>query len=145
PAPGDVGDLIQGNFIGMYLIYPVNSNTGAPLPAPNTVLLVGQGNWQQGVILGCANATLGGTEPQANNVISGNGGEGVLIVPGGSGNQVLGNQIGIIGPSINGRYFQVGNSGDGVSIESAGNPAVTSSIIYASSNIIGGAAVGAGN
>ena len=29
------GDLIEGNFIGASLLYPVDSITGAPLPAPN--------------------------------------------------------------------------------------------------------------
>ena len=34
PDPTDVGDLIQGNFIGPYLAYPVDQTTGAPLPSP---------------------------------------------------------------------------------------------------------------
>ena len=37
PNPTDVGDLIQGNFIGEYLIYPVNPETGIALPSPETV------------------------------------------------------------------------------------------------------------
>ncbi len=45
------------------------------------------------------NATVGGTDPQDANVICGNGAQGVLIEPGASGNQVLGNQIGVVGPS----------------------------------------------
>ena len=44
----------------------------------------------------------------------------MLIEPGASGNQVLGNQIGVAGPSINGLYFQAGNGSDGVAIESSG-------------------------
>ena len=34
PSPTDVGDLIQGNSIGEYLAYPVDSQTGVPLPSP---------------------------------------------------------------------------------------------------------------
>ena len=64
PSTTDVGDLIQGNFIGEYLAYPVDPNTGIALPTPDTVELIGQGNTQQGAILGSLNATLGGTEPQ---------------------------------------------------------------------------------
>ena len=90
PSPTDVGDLIQGNFIGEYLAYPVDPHTGVALPAPNNVELIGLGNTQQGVVLGSRNATVGGTDPQDNNVIAGNGTQGVLIEPGASGNQVLG-------------------------------------------------------
>ena len=105
PGPTAVGDLIQGNSIGEYLAYPVDSLTGLPLPSPNTVALAGLGNTQQGIVLGSANATVGGIEPQDANVICGNGAQGVLIEPGASGNQVLGNQIGVVGPSTSGLLF----------------------------------------
>ncbi len=145
PNPGDVGDLIQGNAIGEYLAYPVDPLTGIALPSPNTVELAGLGNTQEGILLGSANATVGGIEPQDANVIGGNGAQGVLIIPGASGNQVLGNQIGVIGPSSGGLYFTDGNGSDGVSIESSGTPGNPSSIVYSSSNVIGGAAPGSGN
>ena len=60
------------------------------------------GNSLQGVLLGSTNATIGGFDPQENNVIAGNGLQGVSILPGAVGNQVLGNQIGIAGPSLGG-------------------------------------------
>jgi hypothetical protein len=141
PSPSDVGDLIQGNFIGNYVIYPVDTETGAPLPAPNNVALVGQGNIQQAIVLDSANATVGGTDPQDSNVICGNGAQGVLIQPGASGNQVLGNQIGVAGP-VAGFYFQDGNGADGVLIESSGTAGDPASIVYASSNTIGGVSGG---
>ena len=96
-------------------------------------------------MLGSANATVGGIDPQDANVIGGNGAQGVLIVPGASGNQVLGNQIGVIGPSSSGLYFPAGNGSDGVAVESSGTAADPSAIVYASSNVIGGAAAGSGN
>ena len=71
--------------------------------------------------------------------------QGVLIEPGASGNQVLGNQIGVVGPSSSGLYFPAGNGAEGVLIESSGTAADPASIVYASSNIIGGAVAGAGN
>jgi len=145
PNPTDVGDLIQGNFIGNYLSYPVDPLTGIAVPAPNNVVLVRLGNTQQGVVLGSRNATLGGTDPQAANVIGGNGQQGVLIEPGATGNQVLGNQIGVVGPSTSGFYFHAGNGAEGVLIMSSGTLSNPSSIVYSSSNIIGGAAAGAGN
>ncbi len=138
PSPADVGDLIQGNFIGEYLTYPVDSLAGTPLPAPNTVALVLEGNTQVGVVLDSANATVGGTDPDDSNVIGGNGAQGVLIEPGSSGNQVLGNQIGMVGPSSSGRYWDAGNGAQGVLIESSGTAADPADIVYASSNTIGG-------
>ena len=145
PNPTNVGDLIQGNSIGEFLVYPVDPLMGVALPSPNTVELAGLGNTQEGIMLGSANATVGGDEPQDANVIGGNGAQGVLMVPGASGNQVLGNQIGVIGPSSNGLYFTDGNGSDGVAIESSGSAADPSSIVFASSNVIGGAAPGSGN
>ena len=145
PNITDVGDLIQGNFIGEYLAYPVDPATGVALPSTDTVELAGQGNTQQGVVLGSRNATLGGTDPEESNVIAGNGSQGVLVEPGASGNQVLGNQIGVAGPSSSGSYFPAGNGADGILIESSGSASDPSTIVYASSNIIGGAVAGAGN
>ena len=144
-GPAAVGDLIQGNSIGEYLTYPVDSLTGLALPSPNTVALAGLGNTQQGIVLGSANATVGGFEPQDSNVICGNGAQGVLIEPGASGNQVLGNQIGVVGPSLGGLYFQAGNGSDGVAILSSGTASNPSGIVYSSSNVIGGAVPGSGN
>ena len=77
------------------------------------------GNSLQGVLLGSTNATIGGFDPQENNVIAGNGLQGVEILPGGVGNQVLGNQIGIAGPSLGGRFAIAPNGADGVLIASA--------------------------
>ena len=145
PNPSDVGDLIQGNSIGEYLVYPVNSQTGVALPSPNTVELAGLGNTQAGISLDSANATVGGFEAQDSNVICGNGAQGVLIEPGASGNRVLGNQIGVAGPATNGLYFQAGNGSDGIAIESTGSAADPAGIVYSSSNVIGGAVAGSGN
>ena len=96
-----VGDLIQGNSIGDYFVYPVDPETGSPLPSPDTVVLHVKpaGNAQQGVVLYSANTTVGGSNPQENNIICGNGAQGILVEPGASGNQILGNQIGMAGPS----------------------------------------------
>ena len=94
-----------------------------PCRRPTQSILAGIGNTQQGVFLGSTNTTVGGTDPQENNVISGNGAQGVLLEPGSSGNQVLGNQIGVVGP-IDGFYFQAGNGAEGVLIESSGTAAI---------------------
>ena len=39
-----VGDLIQGNSIGDYYTYPVDTDTGAALPSPDNVEFVRAGN-----------------------------------------------------------------------------------------------------
>jgi hypothetical protein len=135
PNPSDVGDLIQGNYIGKYVVYSVDTVTGQPLPSPD-VSLLGFGNSLQGVLLDSNNTTVGGANPQESNVISGNGMQGVLIQAGGTGDVVEGNQIGIISTaSILGGgslYFQTGNGAEGV-------------LVYGSSNEIGGPVPGAGN
>ncbi len=142
---GDSGDLVQGDFIGQYLVYPVDTQTGSALPAPNNVELLGSGNLQQGIVIQGQNATVGGIDPQAADNIAGNGLQGVLIEPGATGNQVLNCQIGVVGPSSNGRYFDSGNGAEGVLIESSGSSSNPASIVYASSNTIGGAVAGSGN
>lgn len=142
PNPSNIGNLIQGNFIGKYLVFLVDPQTGAPITS-DPVVVTGSAN-TQGVVLDSANATVGGTDPQDSNIIGGNLEQGVLIEPGASGNQVLGNQIGVVGPN-EGFYFQIANGGDGVSIQSTGTASDPASIVYASSNVIGGAVGGAGN
>ena len=129
----NVGDLIQGNFIGNYFIYPVDPNTGQALPSPNNVAVAGLGNSLQGVLLDSNNTTVGGTNPQENNVIAGNGQAGTCeIQADATGDVVEGNQIGVMGPSINGLYFQRGNGAEGV-------------VVLGSSNQIGGPVADAGN
>ena len=72
-----VGDLIQGNSIGDYFLYPVDPETGSALPTPDNVAFTeGQGNLQQGVVLNSSNTTVGGSNPQENNIICGNGAAG---------------------------------------------------------------------
>jgi hypothetical protein len=130
---GVVGALIQGDDIGIYPLFHVDPTTGQPLPAPNYETLAGHGNASQGVLIAGTNATVGGVETQDADVIIGNGAEGVSIVPGAQGNQVVGNQIGTLGPlDMGGVYFIVPNGSDGVRIAD-------------SSNQVGGAGTGAGN
>jgi len=131
PSPNDVGNIIEGNYIGKYLVYPVDPNTGDALPAPNDVALVGMGNSLQGIDINANNTTVGGSNPQENNIISGNGLQGIVIESAATGNVVEGNQIGIISTE-SGRYFQVGNHADGV-------------LVYGTSNQIGGPIADAGN
>ena len=144
PSPDNVGDLIQGNYIGPHFVYPVDAATGQALTGLGAEGFVGKGNDQQGIILGSTNATVGGASPQENNVITANGAQGVWIQPGAQGNQVLGNQIGVAGPSTGGLYVQAGNGAEGVLIEST-NLVPAPNSLTASSNVIGGAIDGAGN
>ena len=137
-----VGDLIQGNSIGDYYTYHVDTDTGAALPSPDNVEFVRAGNSQQGVVLNSSNTTVGGSNPQENNIICGNGQQGILVRPGASGNQILGNQIGMAGPSTSGLYVQDGNGAEGVLIESTGSLANPQGIVYASSNYVGSATGG---
>ncbi len=80
---------------------------------------MGQGNGQ-GVVIDAygTNTTLGGASPQDDNVIAGNVSQGVEIASGADGNQVLGNQIGVIGPSGDNLYYDIANGGQGILVES---------------------------
>ena len=77
---GANGSTIAGNFIG------TDASGIAPL----------LGNQGSGVYLdGASGVKVGGFSPDLRNVIVGNTAEGVTIVGPGSGNQVMGNYIGV--------------------------------------------------
>jgi hypothetical protein len=111
---GSTNNLVQGNFIGT----DVTGNVALPNQADGVQVDFGPGN-----------NTIGGTEPGAGNVISGNLGTGVVIRNNGTlGNKVQGNLIGTnaTGTSVMGNYFS------GIHIRS-------------SNNLIGGTEPGARN
>ncbi len=81
-----------------------------------------------GISIDSRDNTIGGTTTDARNVISLNSLDGVRINPNGTGNQIIGNYIGIAADGTT----AAGNSGSGVSVSSTGNT-------------IGGTAPGAGN
>jgi len=134
-----VGNLIQGNAIGDYFYYPVDPQTGEPLTGGGAVgYRFDAGNARQAVIVAANNTTIGGVNPQESNTICGNGDQGIWIAPGGTGNQILGNQIGMAGPSLNGLYAQDGNGAEGVLLESSGSASDPLHITWSSSNQIKG-------
>ncbi len=123
--PGDSVDphngvLIQGNAIGSYILYPVDPTNGMPVVSANSNILAGRGCTAQGVVLGATNTTLGGTSAQQSNVITQCSGQGVWVQSGAVGNQIVNNQIGVIGPSSAGYYAINGNGAEGVWIEGQG-------------------------
>jgi CSLREA domain-containing protein len=71
------GTRVLGNYIGM------NRNGNAALP-----------NGGDGILLEASLSTIGGTEPGAGNLISGNNGNGIAIRHEAAGNIVQGNYIG---------------------------------------------------
>ena len=74
PIPTDVGDLIQGNFIGEYL--PIRSipTTGIASAGPEHCRAGRpRATRSKGSCSTRLNATVGGTDPQDSNVIGGNG------------------------------------------------------------------------
>lgn len=75
-SSGVVGNIIQGNFIGL--------NAAGTGPVPNT---------QQGIAISdVANNIIGGIESEAGNKIAFNGGPGITLT-GGAGNAIRGNSI----------------------------------------------------
>ena len=108
---GSGGNLIEGNFIGTDV-------TGT----------LDLGNGQHGLRLSSSDNIIGGTTPEARNLISGNDQHGINITVG-ARNVIQGN---FIGTDLTGTV-DLGNSDNGVHI------------INASDNTIGGTAPGAGN
>jgi Astacin (Peptidase family M12A) len=107
---------VLGNFIGTDA-----AGTGSP----------GTQQYGIGILAGASANVIGGTDPGARNVISGNQSYGLYISdPGTSNNFVLGN---FIGPDFTG-MAAIGDGGFGIGIWN-----------NASGNYIGGTAVGAGN
>jgi hypothetical protein len=116
---GSNGNLILGNFIGTDVTGTQNL-----------------GNSSNGIsVFGAAGNTIGGTAVGAGNVISGNGAYGISFGPSGSvgasDNLVQGN---LIGTDITGTT-RLGNSIDGILINS----------MQSTDNTIGGTMAGAGN
>ena len=108
------GNVVQGNKIG-------TDPTGTVSLANAAGVLLGFG--------GAANNLIGGSAAGAGNLISGNYGDGILVVTNlGPGNSIQGNEI---GTDITGTTY-LSNDGNGVNIQASG---VT----------VGGAAAGAGN
>jgi hypothetical protein len=130
-GPGADGNVVEGNWIG------TDVNGAADL-----------GNSRNGVIVSslvsgggpsASGNRIGGTDPGARNVISGNDANGISIVAengGASGNLVQGNYIGTDASGS----FDLGNSLSGVELSRASASGST-----AASNSIGGTEPGAGN
>ncbi len=113
---GTSGNTVVGNFIGL---------------AFNGVNTVPNGAIGVLISAGARNNTIGGTAPEARNVISGNTEYGVVLTGAGvTGNVLLGNYIGMDVTGV----VALANKFDGVLI-SAG----------AANNTVGGTAAGAGN
>jgi titin len=135
PGPGNV---ISGNRYGITF----NDQLGVPTGNVISGNLIGTtadgtaalGNTGGGILLsGGQNNQIGGTTAAERNVISGNGGAGVVLsnfFSAATGNVVQGNYI---GTDVTGAVAP-GNSGDGVRIQGV-----------ATGNTVGGTAAGAGN
>ena len=104
---GGTGHRIEGNFIGTDPAGTLYKDNG------NGVFVIGDAD----------NSTIGGTTPEARNLISGNVGDGVDISGTTSGNKVQGN---LIGTNKDGTSTpnNLGNGGTGVYINGASNNTV---------------------
>jgi len=110
---GASGNVIEGNYIG-------TDSTGT----------AAQGNLECGIFIKSSNNRIGGTTPDARNVISCNGREGIIIhLSAASGNRVLGNYIG----TDTSGTISLPNEGIGVAINNAPD------------NLVGGTAPGSRN
>ncbi|MFZ4656620.1 MAG: DUF4397 domain-containing protein [Caldilineaceae bacterium] len=108
------GNIMRGNYVG--------TNSDGTQARPNT-------NAGIGVAFGASNTTVGGTAASDRNVVSGNGTDGIWLTETGSGNQVIGNLIGLNAAGTD----ALANSVNGILLEAADG------------NTIGGTTAGAGN
>lgn len=99
---GSTGAIIQGNYIG-------TNPTGDAQ----------RGNGGDGILINAnaANATIGGAEPGARNVISGNDHRGIVTSHDAGGHLIRGNFIGTGADGV----LDLGNGYDGISLDSSDN------------------------
>ncbi|MHB1558377.1 MAG: Ig-like domain-containing protein [Isosphaeraceae bacterium] len=109
---GASGDVVSGNFIGI-----------------NAAGNAAQGNYQGVLIDGASGNTIGGTTPDARNVVSASGNQDIFLINSASGNLVEGNFVGL-------------NAAGTGTFSTYGNGII---VYYANNNTIGGTAAGAGN
>lgn len=95
------GNVIEGNFIGT----DITGQFARPNLENGIALEAGDGN------------VIGGTLPAQRNLISGNQGEGVILVGVSATNQILGNLVGTDATGTN----RLGNGGSGIYIQTWGN------------------------
>lgn len=115
-----IGNLVQGNIIGSDILGT------AALP-----------NFQEGVAIFTARNTVGGLADKAGNLISGNRVGVLLSGSGASGNLIAGNLIGTDGTGA----YDLGNSHEGVRIDSAPNNTI-GGLVANALNLISGNDVG---
>ncbi|MHC4537331.1 MAG: LamG-like jellyroll fold domain-containing protein, partial [Planctomycetota bacterium] len=114
---GATGNKVQGNYIGT----DVTGTTDL-------------GNSTHGVFINASGNTIGDSSSGTGNVISGNGGNGIIIHEiGATGNRILGN---FIGTDVTGTV-DLGNQTDGVQIRSAANNTI-GGITAEARNVISG-------
>jgi hypothetical protein len=119
---GAGGDVVAGNLIGTDYTGTIAIGNGYGSNAPN-------GN-DDGIDVGENNATIGGTQPGAGNVISDSAASGIAV-EGGTGLVIQGN---FIGTDVTGTKA-LGNRGDGITVNNL--PVLNS--------VVGGTSPGAGN
>jgi hypothetical protein len=113
---------ILGNTANNILITEDSSNNaveGNYIGTTSNGLDLGHDVQDDGVDIdgGAGNNTIGGTAPDAGNLISGSDNDGVFIDASSSGNQLVGNMI---GTDVTGDKF-LGNIGNGVEIQGSNN------------------------
>ncbi len=126
-VPG-AGNLISGNVEGVTFVETGNTSVQGNLIGTDVTGTVALGN-ETGVLLLSGGNVIGGGDPAARNLISGNNGDAIRLEHEAGGNQISGNYV---GTDVTGTAA-LGNGGRGVNL------------INAHGNTVGGGGPGEGN
>lgn len=132
-------NVVQGNIVGTNAVGTAALPNGIDGIGSMTYLFRGSGFCEQAATPNGNDNTIGGTAAGAGNLVSGNSGNGVVIV--GTDNVVAGNRIGVTAAGTAG----LGNGGSGVVLTGVCVGTGCVLLFVSSNNTIGGTSPGAGN
>ncbi len=142
---GDGNVISGGNDTGIYLLNASSNTVQGNLIGVNAAGTAALGNLNNGILVFNSGGNLiGGSSPQARNIISGNGASGIYLNgSAAAGNVIQGNRI---GTDISGSNAIGNTQGDGITLVSASGNMICGNLIsgnaFAGVSVLGAGATG---